>query len=80
MQIKVDTAIEDYIRGSSTELRICTTCDGPMLLPVRLKPPKPTDQVIIIGEKNLYISAVYAHRIKVIDISMMPSCALHSQK
>ncbi len=80
MSIKVDPDMEEYIKNSSAEFRICTTCEGPILLPVRIRPPKPTDLVMTVQGRKLYISAVQARRIKVIDSSMLPKCALKNRK
>ena len=80
MSIKVDPDMEEYIKNSSTEFRICTTCEGPILLPVRLRPPKPTDLVMTVQGRKLYISVVQARRIKVIDSSMLPKCTLKNRK
>ncbi|MHC1631207.1 MAG: hypothetical protein ACXQT4_02775 [Methanotrichaceae archaeon] len=79
MEIKVDPDMEEYIRNSSFELRICTTCEGPILLPIRLRPPKPTDLAITVSGRTLYISVVQAPRIKVIDNQMLPKCVLQKK-
>jgi hypothetical protein len=73
---RITPEIEEYIRSRPTELRICTTCEGPMLFPVKIAPPKATDIVQTVGERKLYISAVQAPRINVIDSKMLPKCAL----
>ena len=80
--LKPDIAPEmrDYIKNSFSELRICTTCEGPILLPVRLSPPKPMDVKITVEGKTLYISAVQAPRIKTIDGRMLPKCVLQKRK
>ena len=78
MTIPIDPMIVDYIRSSSSEHRVCTTSEGPMLLPVRLKPPKPTDLIMTVGGRKLYISAVQAPRIKIIDSKMLPRCVLNA--
>jgi hypothetical protein len=68
--------MRDYIRESFSELRISTTCEGPILLPLRISPPKPMDHKFEVEGRTLYISAVQAPRIKRIDSSMLPKCAL----
>jgi hypothetical protein len=78
--IKIDPVMEEYIKNSFSELRICTTCEGPILLPVRLSPPKPTDLKMTVSGRTLYISAVQAPRIKVIDSRMLPRCVLQKRK
>ncbi len=77
---RIDPAMEEYIRSRSTDLRIATTCEGPLIFPVRISPPKPTDIVIAVGSQKLYISAVQAPHIKVIDDRMLPRCALQKKK
>lgn len=77
---RIDPAIDEYIRSRSTDLRIATTCEGPLIFPVKISPPKPTDIVIEVGEKKLYISAVQAPHIKAIDASMLPRCVLSKKK
>ncbi len=72
--------MEDYIRSKSTDLRICTTCEGPMLFSVKIASPKATDYVQEVGERKLYISAVQAPCIKVIDSRMLPKCALVNRR
>jgi len=78
--IKIDPDMVDYIKNSSSELRICTTCEGPIILPTRLRSPKLTDVTIEVEGRKLYISAVQAPRIKVINISMLPKCAFQRKK
>jgi hypothetical protein len=73
---RITPEMEEYIRSKSTDLRICTTCEGPILFPVKIAPPKATDYVQEVGEKKLYISAVQAPCIRVIDSRMLPKCAL----
>lgn len=80
MQIRIDPEMEEYIKNCFSELRICTTCEGPILLPVRLRSPKPTDLKVTVGDKTLYISPVQAPRIKVINASMLPKCVIQKQK
>ena len=47
-----------------------------MLFSVKIASPKATDYVQEVGERKLYISAVQAPCIKVIDSRMLPKCAL----
>ncbi len=80
LPFRIDPAIEEYIRASSTDLRIATTCEGPLIFPVKISPPKPTDLVILVGARKLYISAVQAPHIRAIDAGMLPRCALLKKK
>lgn len=77
---RIDPAIEEYIRSRSTDLRIATTCEGPLIFPVKISSPKPTDIVIEVGSQKLYVSAVQAPHIKVIDARMLPRCVLQKRK
>lgn len=77
---EISPEMREYIKNSFSELRICTTCEGPILLPVRLSPPKPMDVKINVEGRTLYISAVQAKRIKVIDSRMLPKCVLQKRK
>jgi hypothetical protein len=72
--------MDEYIRKGSTDLRIATTCEGPLIFPIKLSPPKPTDIVIVVGARRLYVSAVQAPYIKVISIRMLPRCVLERRK
>ena len=51
-----------------------------MLFSVKIAPPKSTDYVQAVGERKLYISAVQAPCIKVIDSRMLPKCALVNRR
>jgi len=79
LSIKIAPEMEDYIRARSTDMRIATTCEGPLIFSVKTSPPKPTDHVISVGGRNVYISAVQAPYIKTIDASMLPRCALEKR-
>jgi hypothetical protein len=76
----ISPEIREYIKKSFSELRIATTCEGPILLPVRLSPPKPMDRRLEVEGRTLYISAVQAPRIKEIDSRMLPKCVLQKKK
>ena len=77
---RIDPAIEEYIRSRTTDLRIATTCEGPLIFPVKISSPKPTDIVMTVGAQKLYVSAVQAPHIKVIDAKMLPRCVLQKKK
>jgi hypothetical protein len=79
LSIKIAPEMEDYIRARSTDMRIATTCEGPLIFSVKTSPPKPTDHVISVGARMVYISAVQAPYIKTIDASMLPRCALEKR-
>ncbi|HPT37714.1 MAG TPA: hypothetical protein PLZ44_05435 [Methanothrix sp.] len=78
--IKITPEMEEYILARSTDMRIATTCEGPLIFSVRISPPKATDFVMTIGERKIYISAVQMPYLKAIDASMLPRCALEKRK
>jgi hypothetical protein len=77
---KITPEMEEYISARSTDLRVATTCEGPLLFSIRISPPKATDQIITVGERKIYVSAVQAPYIKAIDASMLPRCALEKRR
>jgi hypothetical protein len=77
---KITAEMEEYIRARSTDLRVATTCEGPMMFSVRISLPKATDHVIMVGERKVYVSAVQAPHIKAIDARMLPRCAMEKKK
>ncbi|MCX6677545.1 MAG: hypothetical protein NTU95_06325 [Methanothrix sp.] len=78
--LKVTPEMEEYIRARSTDQRVATTCEGPLMFSVRISPPKATDHIIVVGERKVYISAVQAPFIKEIDARMLPRCALEKKR
>lgn len=80
LPIKITPEMEEYIRARSTDMRVATTCEGPLIFSVKTSPPKPTDHIIPVGERKVYISVVQAPYIKTIDESMLPRCALEKRK
>ena len=72
--------MEEYIRARSTDLRVATTCEGPLIFSIKISPPKATDHVLSVGERKVYISSFQAQYIKVIDERMLPRCALEKMK
>ena len=77
--LKITPAMQEYIRARSTDLRIATTCEGPLIFSVKISPPKATDHVMTVGERKIYISSLQAQFIKVIDERMLPRCALEKR-
>ena len=80
LSLKVTPEMEVYILARSTDLRVATTCEGPLMFSIRISPPKPTDHVILVGERKVYVSAVQAPHIKAIDDKMLPRCALEKKR
>jgi len=70
-QFHISEEVINYIKEQKRDYRVCTSCGGPILLPIAIKKPKPNDIRIPIGGHTLYISAVQARYIDVIDDSML---------
>jgi hypothetical protein len=77
--IRIDKEIEEYICQRTTDLRIATTCEGPLIFSVKISPPKPTDLFMEVGARKVYISAVQAPFLKAIDARILPRCALEKR-
>lgn len=80
ISLSVDPEMVEYISSKSSDLRIATTCEGPLIFSVRISPPKQTDYIMDVGGKRLYISAVQAPLLKKIDAGLLPRCAIESRK
>jgi hypothetical protein len=78
--IQITPEMMQYIRSKSTDLRVATTCEGPLIFSVKVSSPKPTDLVIAVGERKVYVSSLQAQYLKVIDERMLPRCALEKQR
>ncbi|HIJ00554.1 MAG: hypothetical protein PWQ88_382 [Candidatus Methanomethylophilaceae archaeon] len=70
-KISVDDDVRDYIAISGKDYRVCTSCYGPALVPIEIKPPKNTDLVIKIGNNTLYVSRVQAMYISRVSMDML---------
>ncbi len=60
-----------YILEQKRDYRVCTSCGGPILMPIAIKKPKPNDIKVPVGDHILYVSATQARYIDVIDDSML---------
>lgn len=78
--LKITPEMEEYIRAKSSDLRVATTCEGPLIFSVKTSPPKATDHVIEVGNRKVYVSAIMAPYIKAIDVKMLPRCALEKKR
>ncbi|MFQ6121025.1 MAG: hypothetical protein ACE5KE_14215 [Methanosarcinales archaeon] len=67
----IDEEVKEYIKNKNRDYRVCTTCSGPMILPIEIKPFKPTDLKVQIGDNTLYVSAFMARYINRIDKHML---------
>jgi len=76
---EISPEMDEYIRTRSTDLRVATTCEGPLMFSIKVSPPKPTDHVIVVGDRRVYLSAVQMPYIKSIDAAMLPRCALEKR-
>ena len=72
-QFKVSDTIVNFIQENKRDYRLCTSCGGPVLLPVAIKKPKPNDIPLKVGDYTLYVSATQAPYVDVIDDSMLLS-------
>lgn len=61
--IYVTEDVRSYILQRKRDFRVSTSCSGPILLPVAVKPPKATDLQIQIGDYTVYISKYQARYI-----------------
>ncbi|MGI6471994.1 MAG: hypothetical protein ACOX1N_02845 [Candidatus Methanomethylophilaceae archaeon] len=71
MHINVDEDVKNKIIEEGVDYRVCTSCSGPALVPVTVKPPKANDVRIPIGDNTLYISAVQARYINRVTLDMV---------
>lgn len=62
--IAVSPEVKTYIEKRNCDFRICTSCGGPVLLPIRIKPPKESDVIITVGRHTVYISC---HQVRYLD-------------
>ncbi|MDW5551046.1 hypothetical protein [Methanosarcina sp.] len=67
----IDEKVRAYIRKSGQDFRVCTSPDGPVLLPIGTTEPKPSDLKILIGSNILYISKLQAKYIKKVEWAMV---------
>ena len=69
--IEVDQSVKDYILKTGRDFRVSTTCSGPVILPLEVKPAKENDIRIKIGKNTLFISRVQARYIDRVTMEMM---------
>ena len=77
--LKISPDMEEYIAARSTDQRVATTCEGPLMFSIKVSPPKPTDHIMVVGDRKVYVSAVQMPYIKAIDARMLPRCALEKR-
>ena len=71
-QVTIVPDVIDYINKRDCDFRICTSCGGPILLPLRIKPPKKTDLLIRAGNHMIYVSVHQARFLHSIRMDMVP--------
>ncbi len=70
--IYVTEDVRAYVLQRKRDFRVSTSCSGPILLPVSVKPPKATDLQVPIGDYTVYISKYQARYIDSIHRGMIP--------
>jgi hypothetical protein len=71
-RITIAPDVLDYIGKRDCDFRICTSCGGPILLPVRVKPPKKSDLLLEAAHHTIYVSIHQARYIDEIRSDMIP--------
>jgi hypothetical protein len=71
-EIRITDDVIAYINRRKSDFRISTSCGGPILLPVSLKPPKPTDLQIPAGDYMLFVSLHQARYLSSVHMGMVP--------
>jgi hypothetical protein len=71
-EVTVVPEVIEYINRRDCDFRICTSCGGPILLPIRVKPPKKTDLLLKAGNHTIYVSVHQARFLNSIHMDMIP--------
>lgn len=71
-EVSVAPEVIDYIRERDCDFRVCTSCGGPILLPVRVKPSKKSDLLLKAGDHTIYVSIHQARFLTGIHMGMIP--------
>jgi hypothetical protein len=71
-RITIAPDVMDYIEKRDCDFRICTSCGGPILLPVRIKAPKKSDILLQAARHIIYISIHQARFLDEIRTDMIP--------
>ena len=67
----VDDEVKDFINNEDRDFRVCTSCSGPVLVPVDLARVKTSDIEIKVGDNTLFVSIVMARYTRRIHKSML---------
>ncbi|NLX49792.1 MAG: hypothetical protein GXY82_07990 [Methanospirillum sp.] len=71
-EIAVTEDVVAYVNERGADFRVCTSCGGPVLLPVSVKAPKPTDIAVRAGDHTIYVSIYQARHLSRIHRGMIP--------
>ncbi|MDD1664629.1 MAG: hypothetical protein LUQ32_04685 [Methanomicrobiales archaeon] len=71
-RIRVTEEVRTYVRKRQHDMRVCTSCGGPILLPTSIHPPKATDIRIPVGDWTVYVSRYQARYHDTIHGGMIP--------
>jgi hypothetical protein len=71
-EVTIVPEVIEYIKKRDCDFRICTSCGGPILLPIRIKPPKKTDLLLRAGDHMIYVSIHQARFLHNIRMEMVP--------
>ena len=58
--IRVTDEVCSYVRKRQHDMRLCTSCGCPILLPTSIQPPKATDLRVQVGDWTVYVSRYQA--------------------
>jgi hypothetical protein len=70
--IRIAKEVLDYISQRRSDFRISTSCGGPILLPISIKPPKPTDLQLPAGDYVIFVSIHQARYLSTVHMGMVP--------
>jgi hypothetical protein len=70
--IRITQDVIDFINQRKSDFRISTSCGGPILLPVSLKPPKPTDLQVPAGNYVVFVSLHQARYLSTVHMGLVP--------
>jgi hypothetical protein len=71
-EVTIVPEVIEYIKKRDCDFRICTSCGGPILLPIRIKTPKKTDLLLRAGNHMIYVSVHQARFLHTIRMDMVP--------
>ena len=71
-EVVVLPEVIDFINKRNCDFRISTSCGGPILLPIKVKPPKKSDLLLKAGNHTIYVSIHQARFLHSIHMEMIP--------